>query len=86
MDIDADDHGEEGIPLPGMDAHAMQMVIIEYPVVYPFARSAVTVGLLIFLRSPRDRGIEPDVPVRLGVDTAAIGETVRKLVQYLFNN
>ena len=38
MDIDADDHGEEGIPLPGMDAHAMQMVIIEYPVVYPFAR------------------------------------------------
>lgn len=73
MDIDADDHGEEGIPLPGMDAHAMQMVIIEYPVVYPFARSAVTVGLLIFLRSPRDRGIEPDVPVRLGVDTAAIG-------------
>ena len=51
----------------------MQMVIIEYPVVYPFVRSAVTVGLLIFLRSPRDRGIESDVPVRLGVDTAVIG-------------
>lgn len=51
----------------------MQMVIIEYLVVYPFARSAVTVGLLIFLRSPRDRGIESDVPVRLGVDTATIG-------------
>ena len=77
MDIDADDHGEEGIPLPGMDAHAMQMVIIEYPVVYPFARSAVTVGLPIFLRSPRDRGIEPDVPVRIRIGEMAFAGAVR---------
>ena len=56
-----------------MPVLSVSSTVIEYPVVYPFVRSAVTVGLLIFLRSPRDRGIESDVPVRLGVDTAVIG-------------
>lgn len=28
MDADADNHGEEGITLPGVDAHIMKMVII----------------------------------------------------------
>lgn len=73
MYIDADGHGEEGIPLSGMDAHIMKMVIVEDPVVYPFAGSAVIVDLLIFSRSSRHRSIEADVPFRLGIDTAAIG-------------
>ena len=73
MNIDADDHGEERIPLSGMDAHAMKMVIIEHPVIEPFAGSTVVVDLLIFFRTSGHRGIEPDVPVRFRVDTAAIG-------------
>ena len=51
MNIDADDHSEERIPLSGMDAHAVQMVIIEHPVIYPFTGSTVVVDLLIFLRA-----------------------------------
>ena len=48
MDIDADNHGEEGVPLFGMDTHAMQMIIIEHSVIYPFAGSTVIVNFLIF--------------------------------------
>lgn len=44
MNIDADDHGEERIPLFGVDAHAMQMVIIEHPVIHSFTGSAVVVN------------------------------------------
>lgn len=73
MYIDADGHGEEGIPLSGMDAHIMKMVIVEDPVVYPFAGSAVIVDLLIFRRPSRHGSIEADVPFRLGIDAAAIG-------------
>ena len=55
-----------------MYAHIMQVVIIKYPVIYPFAGSAVIVNLLIFICPPWHRGIEADVPVRLGIDTASI--------------
>lgn len=75
MDIDADDHSKEGVPLSGMDAHFMKMVIVENPVVHPFAGSAVIVNLLIFVRSSGHRGIEPDIPVGFCVDTAAIGRS-----------
>ena len=73
MNIDADDHGEERIPLSGMDAHAMQMVIIQHPVINPFARSTVVVNSLKFFRTPGHRSIEPDIPVWFCVDTPAIG-------------
>ena len=73
MDVDADDHGEEGIAFFGMYAHIMQVVIIKYPVIYPFTGSTVVVDLLIFLRTSGDRSIEPDIPFRFCVDTAAIG-------------
>ena len=73
MDVDADDHGEEGIPFSGMDAHIMQMVIIEHPVINPFAGSTVVVNYLIILCTSGDRSIEPDIPVRFCVDTAPIG-------------
>ena len=72
MDVDANDHGEEGIAFSGMYAHIMQVVIIKYPVIYSFTGSAVIVNLLIFIRPPWNRGIESDVPVRLGVDAASI--------------
>ena len=73
MNIDADDHGEERIPLSGMNAHAMQMVIIKHPVIHPFAGSTVVVNCFIFFRASGDRSIEPDIPVRFGIDTPAIG-------------
>ncbi len=73
MDIDADNHGEEGVSFSDMDAHILQMVIIEHPVIDPFAGGAVIVDFLILFCSPWDRGIEAKVPVRLGVDAAAIG-------------
>ena len=73
MDVDADDHSEEGIAFSGMDAHIMEMVIIKNPVIDPFAGSAVVVDQLIFIRPPGDRSIEPNIPVRFCVDTAAIG-------------
>ena len=72
MDVDTDDHGEERIALSGMYAHAMQMVIIKYPVIKPFAGSTVVVDSLIFIRTPGDRSIEADIPVRFCIDTAAI--------------
>ena len=48
MDVDVDDHGEERITFFGMDAHIMQVVIIEYPVVDSFTGSAVVVDQLIY--------------------------------------
>ena len=73
MDVDTDNHSEERIPFSGVDAHAMQMVIIQYPVINPFAGSTVVVDSLIFLRPSGDRGIKPNIPVWFCVDTAAIG-------------
>lgn len=73
MDVDTDDHGEEGITFSGVDAHIMKMVVIEYPVINPFAGSTVIVNHLIFLCSPGDRSIESDIPVGFCVDTASIG-------------
>ncbi len=31
MDINAGNHGEEKIPFPDMDAHIVQMAIIQFP-------------------------------------------------------
>ncbi len=78
MDIDADDHSEKRIAFSGMDAHIVQMVVIEYTVINPFAGSTVVVNFLIFIRSPWHRSIEPDVPFRFCVDTPAIsrGRTI----------
>ena len=72
MDVDADDHGEERIPFSGMDSHIMKMVIIQDPVVYPFAGSPIIVDLLIFIRASRNGSIKTDIPFRLRVDAAAI--------------
>ncbi len=72
MDTDADDHGEKRITLSGMDAHIMEMVVIEHPVVHSFARSTVVINLLILIGSAWNRRVKPDIPVRFGVDAAAI--------------
>ena len=73
MDVDTDNHSKERIPLSGVDTHTVQVVIIEYPVIHPLAGGTVIINFFIFFRSPWNRGIEPDIPVRFCVDTAAIG-------------
>lgn len=72
MDVDADDHGEKGVMYSGVDAHIMKMVIIEYPVIYPFTGSTVLINLFVFLCAARDRWIKPDVPFRFGVNAPAV--------------
>ena len=49
------------------------MVIIKNPVIYPFTGSTVVVNRFVFLRPSGNRGIEADIPVRLCIDTTAIG-------------
>ena len=66
-------HLDAGIAFSGMYAHIMQMVIIKNPVIYPFAGSTVVVNRFVFLRPSGNRGIEADIPVRLCIDTTAIG-------------
>lgn len=73
MDIDADDHSEEGIAFSGMYAHIVKVVIVKNPVIYPFAGSTVVINQLVFFRTPGNWSIEADIPVWLCVDTAAIG-------------
>lgn len=70
--MDVDDYDEEGIVLPGVEAHIMKTVIIKHPVI-SLAWSAIIINSLIFFCSPYHRRIEADIPVRLGENIAAIG-------------
>lgn len=72
MDADADNHSEEGIPLFGVYAHIMKMIIIQDPVVHPLTGSAVMVCFPVFSRSSWNGSVKADVPVWFCVDTAAI--------------
>lgn len=55
-----------------MDLHIVQLVIIQDPVIDPFAGCPVFIGVFIFRCSPWDRGVKADVPVRLCINTAAV--------------
>ena len=72
MDLDADNHSEEGIALFGVYAHTMKMIIIQNPVIHPLAGSAVIVCFLVFCRPSWNGSVKADVPVWFCVDTAAI--------------
>ena len=72
MDADADNHSEERIPLFGVYAHIMKMIIIQDPVIHPLTGSAVIVNFLVFCGSSWNGSVKADVPVRFCVDTAAI--------------
>lgn len=62
----------ERIPLFRVDLHIVQLVIIQDPVIDPFAGCPVFIGVFIFRCSPWDRGVKADVPVRLCINTAAV--------------
>ena len=72
MYADADRHGHEGIMLLCMDPHGMQPIVIQDAVVDPLRGGTVLVSLLPLCGLAHDRRIEPDVPVRLGMDRATI--------------
>lgn len=72
MDADTNDHGKEGIPLPRMDSHIMQMVVVQDAVVYPFAGSTVIVNPLIFISAACNGRVKADIPFRFGVNAPAI--------------
>lgn len=72
MEADADNHSEEGIPLFGVYAHIMKIIIIQDPVIHPLTESAVIVNFLVFCHSSWNRSVKADVPVWFCVDTAAI--------------
>jgi hypothetical protein len=55
-----------------VDLHIVQLVIIQDPVIDPFAGCPVFIGVFIFRCSPWDRGVKTDVPVRLCINTAAV--------------
>lgn len=73
MNVCTDQPQEERIPLFCVDLHIVQVIIIQDPVIDPFAGCPVFIGVFVFRRSPRNGSIKADVPVRLCINTAAIG-------------
>lgn len=73
MDVDSGNHREKGIPFSGMDAHIMEMVIIQNLVIGSLTGSVVVVNLLIFIGSSGNRGVESDIPFWFGIDVAFAG-------------
>lgn len=50
----------------------MQMVVIQYSVVYPFTADVVVVDFLIFLYTAGDGRIKADIPIGFGIDAPPI--------------
>ena len=73
MNIDPGKDSEKGIPFSPVDAHLMQVIIIEDPVIYPFRTCPVVIDFFVFCRSPGNRRIKPDIPTGFRVDTTAVG-------------
>lgn len=65
MDVYAGNYRKESISFSSVDAHGMQMVIVQDAVVYPFAGCAVFIDFFyipVFLWQPEDKGAHP-IPV-----------------------
>lgn len=50
----------------------MQSIMVQDPVIDPFAGCAVVINLPVFRCPPGDWGIKPDIPVWLCIDRPAI--------------
>ena len=88
MNICTDQPQVERIPLFRVDLHIVQVIIIQDPVIDPFVGCPVFIDAFVFICSPRDGSIKADVPVRLCINTAAIGgrEAVALLNQEYLQN
>ena len=72
MDVYAGNYRKESISFSSVDAHGMQMVIVEDAVVYTFAGCAVFINFFIFPRAPGNRGIKARIPVRFCIDAPPV--------------
>ena len=72
MYVYASDHCKKSVPFSSVDAHGMQMIIIEDAVIYPFAGCAVFIDFFVFLCAPGDWRIKADIPGWFGIDAASI--------------
>ena len=63
---------QKSVSFSSVDAHGMQMVIIEDAVVYPFAGCAVFIDFFVFPRAPGNWRIKAGIPGWLGIDAAPI--------------
>lgn len=73
MDVDSCNHGEEGIPLFGMDPHIMQVIVIEDPVIHTLGACAVIIDFPVFFRAPGYRSVQADIPIGFRINAVAIG-------------
>lgn len=72
MDVYAGNYRKESISFSSVDAHGMQMVIVQDAVVYPFAGCAVFIDFFIFPCSSGSRRIKAHIPFRFCIDTPSI--------------
>ena len=72
MDVYAGNYRKESISFSSVDAHGMQMVIVQDAVVYPFAGCAVFIDFFIFPCSSGNRRIKAHIPFRFCIDTPSI--------------
>lgn len=75
MDIDGGNHGVECIALFAPDFRFFQTIIVEYPVVYSFAGSALLHDGFPLGAAPRDFGEQSWVPFRFGIADPPVGRT-----------
>ena len=72
MYVYAGNYRKKSISFSSVDAHGMQMVIVQDAVVYPFTGCAVFINFFIFPRAPGNRGIKAHIPVRLCIDAPPV--------------
>lgn len=72
MDVYAGNYCKKSISFSSVDAHGMQMVIVQDAVVYPFTGCAVFINFFIFPRAPGNRGIKARIPVRFCIDAPPV--------------
>ena len=72
MDADSNHSCHERIMLFCKDHHAVQAVIIEYPVVDPFRCRALVIDFFVGIRAAGDIRIQTDIPFRAGFDDPSI--------------
>lgn len=72
MDVYAGNYRKESISFSSVDAHGMQMVIVEDAVVYTFAGCAVFINFFIFPCPSGNRRIKAHVPFRFCIDAPPV--------------
>lgn len=72
MDIEARDGGKERDSLLATDFRRFQTIMMQYPIIDSFCRSALLHFLLKAQASPWDSGEEPQIPVWLSVDNPSM--------------